>query len=74
MDKHQLNWRSFADKRGKEDLGPICSRWNLSATPTLFVLDHKGVIRYHWVGSPGEKEIDKVLDKLLGEAQADTRR
>ena len=32
-------------------------------TPTLFVLDHKGIIRYRWLGSPGEKKIDEALGK-----------
>jgi hypothetical protein len=27
------------------------------------------VIRYKWVGSPGEKAIDATLDKLIAEAE-----
>jgi hypothetical protein len=72
MDKEKLNWRSFADPRGEKDeghLGAICTQWNLEGTPTLFLLDHKGVIRYHWLGSPGEKVIDASIAKLLKEAE-----
>ena len=70
MDKEKLPWRSFADV-GPISRGIIASRWNLSATPTLYVIDHKGVIRYKWVGSPGEKAIDAALEKLIKEAVGD---
>lgn len=70
MDKEKLNWRSFADK-GFAAEGSICATWNLQGTPTLFMLDHKGLIRYRWLGSPGEKAIDEALAKLIKEAEAD---
>ena len=70
MDKEKLNWRSFADtSTDGEGLGNICSTWNLQGTPTLFVLDHKGVIRHKWRGSPGEKVIDEALANLIKEAE-----
>ena len=70
MDKENLNWRTFADaKQGDNNFGPICSTWNLSGTPTLYVLDHKGVIRQKWLGGPGEKVIDETLEKLIKEAE-----
>ena len=74
MDKEKLNWRSFADTSDGEGLGVISSAWNLQGTPTLFVLDHKGVIRYRWLGSPGEAAIDRALDKLLKEAEAEGKK
>ena len=70
MDTEQLNWRSFADTRGTEGgPGAISGAWNLQGTPTLFVLDHKGVIRYRWLGSPGEPEIDRAINALIKEAE-----
>jgi peroxiredoxin len=63
MDKEELNWRSFADK------GEIVGKWNLSGTPTFYVLDHKGVIRYKWVGAPGEKAVDAALERLIRETE-----
>jgi hypothetical protein len=75
MDKEKLNWRSFADHDGgPSGMGRICSQWNLQGTPTLFVLDHKGVIRYRWLGSPGEKKIDEAIDKLIKEAEEDSKK
>ena len=70
MDKEQLPWRSFADVRGPDGgPGAISGAWNLQGTPTLFVLDHKGIIRHRWIGSPGEPEIDRAINALIKEAE-----
>ena len=74
MDQEKLNWRSFADTSDGEGLGVISSAWNLQGTPTLFVLDHKGVIRYRWLGSPGENAIDEALNKLIKEAEGNDKK
>ncbi len=63
MDKEKLTWRSFAGQ------GDINAKWNTPGTPTYYVLDPKGVIRYKWVGSPGAKAIDTALEKLIQEAE-----
>jgi protein-disulfide isomerase len=70
MEKEKLPWRSFVDA-GNAGAGPIATKWNLSATPTFYVIDHKGVIRYKWAGAPGEKVMDEALGKLIKEAEAD---
>ena len=72
MGKEKINWRSFVDA-GNAGAGPIATKWNLSATPTFYLLDHKGVIRHKWVGGTGEKAIDAALDKLIKEAEGASR-
>jgi hypothetical protein len=67
-EKEKITWRSFADA-GNAGAGPIATKWNLSATPTFYLLDHKGVIRYKWAGPPGEKVLDAALDKLIQAAE-----
>jgi hypothetical protein len=62
MDKEKMNWRSFAHQEA------INAQWNPS-TPSYYVLDPKGVIKYKWVGAPGEKAIDTALEKLINEAE-----
>ena len=64
VEKEKLTWRSFADPDGE-----IASKWNLSATPTLYVVDTKGIIRHKWVGAPGAKAIDAALDTLIKKAE-----
>jgi hypothetical protein len=67
--KEKLTWRSFADPDGE-----IAARWNLSATPTLYVIDAKGTIRHKWVGAPGAKAIDAALEELIQEADGGGKR
>jgi hypothetical protein len=73
MAKEQLPWRSFADAGGA-GAGPIATKWNLSATPTFYVIDHKGVIRYKWAGPPGETVMDAALEKVIQEAENAARK
>ena len=70
MDKERLPFRSFTDKSDGEGLGVIGRAWNLFGTPTVFVFDHKGVIRYRHMGIPDRKAIDGVLKELIREAEA----
>ena len=72
MEKEKLPWRSFVDV-GNGGPGPIATKWNLSATPTFYVIDHKGVIRHKWAGAPGEKVMDAALDKLTKAAEGNAR-
>ena len=62
MDKEQLNWRSFAAH------GAINAKWNDPGTPMYYVIDHAGVIRYKWFGTPGEKAIDTAVETLIEKA------
>ena len=68
MEKEKITWRSFVDT-GNAGAGPIATRWNLSATPTFYLIDHRGVIRYKWAGPPGEQVLDAALDKLIKAAE-----
>ena len=63
MDSQKLNWRSFADD------GSIAKAWNSPATPSFYIIDHKGVIRHKWIGHPGETTIEAALEKLLRQVQ-----
>jgi hypothetical protein len=72
MGKEKITWRSFVDA-GTAGAGPIATKWNLSATPSFYVLDHTGVIRHKWAGAPGEKVLDAALDKLIKAAETDAK-
>ena len=69
-EKQQITWRSFwCGAKGTG--GPIPEKWNVSGWPTLYYIDHKGVIRKKNLRN--EKEIDEFLDKLVEEAEKDTK-
>ncbi|HJZ90516.1 MAG TPA: hypothetical protein VKE40_06555 [Gemmataceae bacterium] len=64
MEKEKITWRSFVD-HGNAGAGPIATKWNLASTPSFYLIDHQGMIRYKWAGPPGEKVLDAALDKLI---------
>lgn len=73
MDKAKLPWRSFVDP-GNAGAGEIARRWNHAATPTFYAIDHTGVIRYRWPAPPGPKVMDAALEKLIEDAEKDTKK
>jgi hypothetical protein len=68
IQKENMTWRSFWD--GGNTSGPIATKWNVSGWPTLYVVDHNGVIRHKWVGSPGDTVMDREIDALVKLAEA----
>lgn len=62
-------WRSFwCGSKGTQ--GPIPAKWNVSGWPTIYVLDHKGVIRYKDVRN---EEMEKAVETLLAEMEQEKR-
>jgi hypothetical protein len=61
--EEKITWPSFHD--GSTE-GPIAQSWNISGWPTIYVIDQKGIIR---VKNVRGEELDKAVDKLLGEAK-----
>ena len=59
MDKEKLNWRSFVTQE------TLNAKWNNPGSPLYYVIDPRGVIRYKWFGSPGEKAIDSAVETLI---------
>lgn len=68
--KHELNWRSWWDGGNA-----IQSQWipREGGLPTLFLIDHKGVIRWHLEGAPNDfKPLERQIERLVREAEADS--
>ncbi len=59
----QVTWRSFYDKTTS---GPICQAWSVTSFPTIYIIDHKGVIRFK--NLLGEA-MDKAVEQLLAERE-----
>ena len=70
VEKENLTWRSFSDARTNEGSGAIAKKWNLAGTPTIYIIDYKGVIRHKWLGGAPAKIIDNAVEKLIHEAEA----
>jgi hypothetical protein len=66
--KENITWRSFWNG----DLGtggPISKAWGVRGWPTLYLIDHQGVIRRKWMGSPGDEVLDQAIEELVAEAR-----
>lgn len=71
-----MSWRSFWDETpGKSTPnGPIATRWNVGSWPTTYVVDHNGIIRARFTGTPNSKSLDRQLDDLVREAENAVKR
>src|SRR5438132_842697 len=61
----QITWRSFWN--GGSTGGPIARAWGVQSWPSIYVIDHKGVIRYRNVRG---HDMDRAVDTLLKELES----
>src|SRR3954454_13329195 len=73
LEKEEITWRSFWNGP-KGTGGPISDEWNVHGWPTLYVIDHKGVIRHKFVGSPGDEKLDEAIEKLVEAAAKEAKK
>jgi hypothetical protein len=70
QEKGTVTWRSWWDGEPPAGGKGIAEQWEVRASPTLYLIDHKGVIRKRYVGPPGERALEKELNSLVEEAEA----
>jgi len=67
--KHKFAWRNWWDGGSTE--GPIATQWQIANWPTIYVIDHKGVI-WHIVDSGGSVDpepLDTAIEKTVKAAE-----
>jgi hypothetical protein len=64
VNDRQINWRSWYNGRG----GPIAPKYGIQYLPTVYVIDHKGVIRHKDLR---DKALDDAVDALVKEIEKD---
>ena len=67
-----ISWRSFTNGPLGTG-GPISKAWHIQGWPTLYLIDHKGVIRYKFLGANGAEKMDAAIDNLVAEAEKDAK-
>ena len=60
LERENITWRSFWD--GGNTGGPIASQYQVRSWPTIYVIDHQGVIRYKNVRGT---ELDQAVEELV---------
>jgi thiol-disulfide isomerase/thioredoxin len=64
--KGEITWRSFRNERpGKPS---IAEDWKVRGWPTLYLIDHEGIISRRWNGVPGDREMDRDVGRLTDAA------
>ena len=64
MKKEDITWRSWWDGGGNANTpGPISRQFNVHGWPTLYLLDHRGVIRHKFLGST--QRLDAAINALV---------
>jgi len=58
-----VTWRNFSDVSTR---GPIAKDWGINGWPTLYLIDHHGIIRH--IGLRGEA-MEKAIVQLVAEAE-----
>jgi thiol-disulfide isomerase/thioredoxin len=64
----KIPWRSFRDERVGQ--GSISEEWKVAGWPTLYLIDHRGIIRHRWVGAPDDETLAREIGQLLKGADA----
>jgi hypothetical protein len=62
-----VTWRSSWQGSTR---GPIPTAWGVTGYPTVFLIDHEGVIRERWIGPPSEAALDAAVDEWVAKAKA----
>ncbi len=68
QEKGDVTWRNWWNGDSPWDR-PLTGVWGVIGIPNLFLIDHKGIIREHFEGAPGEARLDQAIDKLVREAE-----
>ena len=63
MKDESITWPSFFDGGGTS--GPIATQWGVRGWPTVYIIDHEGVIRHTSRGN-----LDAVIEQLVEKARA----
>jgi peroxiredoxin len=65
LKRENITWRSFWD--GGDTNGPIATQYGVRSWPTIYILDHEGIIRYKGVRG---NAMDGAVEDLLGKVSA----
>ncbi|MCI0701096.1 MAG: TlpA family protein disulfide reductase [Planctomycetia bacterium] len=64
--KEPMPWVHWWDK-GEQN--PVLTKYRVQSFPTLYLIDHTGVIRYKWLEAPEDTDLDKAVESLVKYAE-----
>ena len=63
-----MTWRSFRDHT-EDRVAAITGDWKVIGYPTLYLIDHHGIIRKRWIGGPTPEELTHMTAVLIDAAR-----
>jgi hypothetical protein len=66
---HGITWRSWWDSGRR-----IASKYRVGSYPSLFLVNHDGIIRQTYRGKPRDADLESDVMRVIAEAEADTKR
>ncbi len=63
-----MTWRSFRDHTD-DARAAITGQWKVLGYPTLYLIDHHGIIRKRWIGGPPPEELTRMTAVLIDAAR-----
>lgn len=67
-----VTWRSFQNQP-EEKAVKHSEKWNVITWPTVYLIDHQGIIRKKWIGRVDPKLLDEAIETLVKQAEKGTR-
>ncbi len=67
----KITWRSFRNEQ--KGCPPLADTWEISGWPTIYVIDHKGVIRHVQAGGGELDKLDKLIEDLVAAAEKEKK-
>ena len=67
VSEKSITWRSFHDKR--DGAKTISDEWK-ALFPTVYLIDHKGIVRQRFCGSPNPDLMKQCVEELVAAAKA----
>jgi hypothetical protein len=69
--RDNITWRSGCDGGGDANTPePIARQYHVSGWPTVYVIDHLGVVRHKLLGNPASKKFNSAIDALVAAARS----
>ena len=65
LKRENITWRSFWD--GGSTGGPIARQYQVRGWPTIYIIDHMGIIRYKDVRGPA---MDRAVEELVAKVDS----
>ena len=63
LKKEDMPWVHWWDNGPKSE---VIETYRVQAFPTLYLIDHEGIIRHRWLfGAPEDRELDAAIDALV---------